>query len=346
MAPNRKNKQFDHINRGVSRAYGYDDDLLGKYLTAIGKYNILTPEKELYHAKKAHNGSKKDKDILITRNLKLVVKVGKKYFGKSGSLTALDILQEGNLGLIKAVDRYDPYKLNPENGKPYRFSTYATWWIKQKITKTIQEKSRNIRIPGYLQEDYLHCIKSLHEYNCHDINLNKDQLVELVSVRTGFKENKIKQIVKLYESADKTVSLDKTVNKSERGTTIGDLVKGLSSEEVINDVDRNCKKSLLEDLIDNGFNLLGVDFASVRSLRKKINFTSNEKTVLAYRLALYGVERQYSLAEIGDNFKQFKKILGISDLKGKGSLTRERIRVIERKGLIKLKKIIKIKSKV
>ncbi len=119
------------------------DDSLNSYMQSLKKRPLLTQEEELQIAKRVKKGDEKARTILIERNLRLVISIAKRYQNKG--LSFFDLIQEGNLGLIKAVERF-----NPKLG--YRFSTYATWWIRQAITRAIADKSRSIRVPAHFFE--------------------------------------------------------------------------------------------------------------------------------------------------------------------------------------------------
>ena len=119
------------------------DDPVRMYLKDIGKIPLLTPEREKYLAEQITLGNKAAKDELIEANLRLVVSIAKRHVGKG--MYFLDLIQEGNLGLIKAVEKFD-------YSKGYKFSTYATWWIRQAITRAIADQARTIRIPVHMVE--------------------------------------------------------------------------------------------------------------------------------------------------------------------------------------------------
>lgn len=117
------------------------NDPVRMYLKEIGKISLLSLDEELELSKRIDEGDEEAKAILAESNLRLVVSIAKRYVGRN--LSFLDLIQEGNIGLMKAVDKFD-------SSKGYRFSTYATWWIRQGITRAISNKSRNVRIPVYL----------------------------------------------------------------------------------------------------------------------------------------------------------------------------------------------------
>ena len=119
------------------------DDPVRMYLKDIGKFPLLTPEREALLAERIAQGDEDAKNELVEANLRLVVSIAKKYVGKG--MYILDLIQEGNLGLIKAVEKFD-------HTKGYKFSTYATWWIRQAITRAIADQARTIRIPVHMVE--------------------------------------------------------------------------------------------------------------------------------------------------------------------------------------------------
>lgn len=134
-----------------------DHNIIGDYLTAISAFDLLTPEQEIELAQKVQKGDLNARERFINCNLRLVVNIAKTY-PKRGILTLMDYIQAGNDGLRKAVDRYDPSKLNPSTNAPYRFSTFAVYWIKQTINKEIADCGRSIRNPA-------HIIQQLSRYN-------------------------------------------------------------------------------------------------------------------------------------------------------------------------------------
>ena len=121
----------------------FADDSVRMYLREIGKIPLLSQEEELELANRALEGDKKAKDKLAEANMRLVVSIAKRYGGRG--LDFLDLIQEGNTGLLRAVEKFDP-------GKGFKFSTYATWWIRQAITRAIADQARTIRIPVHLVE--------------------------------------------------------------------------------------------------------------------------------------------------------------------------------------------------
>src|SRR3989344_3165913 len=131
--------------KNVYKRQGSTYDSIQMYLREIGQYPLLTTPQERDLAKRVMEGDVEAKNLLARANLRLVVSIAKRYVGRSPDLTLLDLIQEGNLGLFKAVDKFD-------YTKGYKFSTYATWWIRQAITRALADQSRTIRIPVHMVE--------------------------------------------------------------------------------------------------------------------------------------------------------------------------------------------------
>ncbi len=134
----------------ITKKYSYGKnessyDSIQMYLKEIGQYPLITGGREKELAKRIEHGDEEAKNLLARANLRLVVSIAKKYVGRSADLTLLDLIQEGNLGLFKAVDKFDWTK-------GYKFSTYATWWIRQAITRALADQSRTIRVPVHMVE--------------------------------------------------------------------------------------------------------------------------------------------------------------------------------------------------
>ena len=167
----------------------------------IHQIPLLSPEQEIYLAKKIEEGDSKAKEKLITSNLRLVASIARKYIGKS-SLAYLDLIQEGNLGLIRAIDRYD-YR------KGYKFSTYATYWIRQAITRAIADQSRTIRTP-------VHVVEALSKISKAKSNLyqklNRKPTLEELAEETGLDKEKI---ITYTKASKNPLSLDKPLSEDE-----------------------------------------------------------------------------------------------------------------------------------
>jgi RNA polymerase primary sigma factor len=187
------------------RGYARSDsqyDSIQMYLREIGKYPLLNAQSERDLAKRIVDGDGEARNLLARANLRLVVSIAKKYVGRSPDLTLLDLIQEGNLGLFKAVDKFD-------YTKGYKFSTYATWWIRQAITRALADQSRTIRIPVHMVETiakYKQVSRRLSQ------DLGRDPLPEEIALEMGVDVDKIYQIEKIDQD---TVSLESPVGSDD-----------------------------------------------------------------------------------------------------------------------------------
>ncbi len=189
---------------------GYDSIQI--YLREIGQYPLLTAAEERELAKRIEKSDAEARNILARSNLRLVVSIAKKYVGRSPDLTLLDLIQEGNLGLFRAVDKFD-WK------KGYKFSTYATWWIRQAITRALADQSRTIRIP-------VHMVETIAKYKQVSRRLaqvlGRDPQAEEIAVEMGVEPEKIYQIEKINQD---TLSLENPVGSDDdEKSTLGDFI--------------------------------------------------------------------------------------------------------------------------
>lgn len=196
-------------------------DNVQAYLREIGKIPLLTPEEEKELAKRVAEGDEQARQKMIEANLRLVVSIAKRYVGRSSNLNLLDLIQEGNIGLSRAVDKFN-FK------KGFKFSTYATWWIRQAITRALADQGRTIRIPVHMVETiskYLKVRKNLAQ------TLGRDPLPEEIALETG---KSVEEILYLMKIAQDTTSLNQPVGDEEEGNEVGDFVpdnKSLSPEQ-------------------------------------------------------------------------------------------------------------------
>ena len=185
------------------------DDPVRMYLKEIGKIPLLTPEREAELAEKISLGDKKAKDELIEANLRLVVSIAKRHVGKG--MYFLDLIQEGNLGLIKAVEKFD-------HSKGFKFSTYATWWIRQAITRAIADQARTIRIP-------VHMVETIHKVSRTTRQLlqelGREPTTDEVAEALGMTADKVREIMKI---AQDPVSLETPIGEEE-DSHLGDFVE-------------------------------------------------------------------------------------------------------------------------
>lgn len=186
-------------------------DSIQMYLREIGRYPLLTFEEEKKIAKASNNGEEWARKKLIESNLRLVVSIAKKYTGRS--LSMLDLIQEGNIGLFRAVEKFD-YK------RGYKFSTYATWWIRQAITRALADQSRTIRIP-------VHMVETINKYIQTErrlVNdLGREPFPEEIAAEMGIAIEKVRQILKISQD---TVSLETTVgDQDNEDSTLADFIE-------------------------------------------------------------------------------------------------------------------------
>lgn len=260
-------KAATHYSRtGSDSAY----DSIQMYLKEIGQYPLITASDEKDLAKRIQVGDTEAKNLLAKANLRLVVSIAKKYVGRSPDLTLLDLIQEGNLGLFRAVDKFDWTK-------GYKFSTYATWWIRQAITRALADQSRTIRVPVHMVETiakYKQVVRRLS----HD--LGREPLPDEIATEMGMDVEKIYQIEKIEQDV---VSLESPV--------------GDDSED---------GKSTLQDFIPDDKILSPDQESSRRILRDQVNMilgdlSEKERKILEMRHGLMdGIT--HTLEEVGREF--------------------------------------------
>jgi RNA polymerase primary sigma factor len=182
-----------------------------QYLMEINKIPLLTPKEEQELAKKAAKGDLEARERLIKSNLRLVFSIAKKYYGRSKKLSFLDLIQEGNLGLAKAIDRFDPKK-------GFKLSTYATWWIRQAITRAMADHARTIRLPVHIIEQ-LYRLNKIKKKLTEE--LGREPTPEELAREANIPEKKIHRLLKLTHDV---VSLEKPVGE-DKETELGELLK-------------------------------------------------------------------------------------------------------------------------
>ena len=185
-------------------------DSIQMYLKEIGKVPLLSSDEEVQLAKKKEKGSMDARRKLIESNLRLVVSIAKKFTGRSLSL--LDLIQEGNIGLFRAVEKFD-YR------KGYKFSTYATWWIRQAITRALADQSRTIRIPVHMVET-INRFQQVERRLIQD--LGREPLPEEIAAEMGEEIDKVRNIIKISQE---TVSLETSVGEDSEDSTLGDFIE-------------------------------------------------------------------------------------------------------------------------
>jgi len=205
-------KELEEKKRIASEFEETASDSVQMYLKEIGKYPLISGEEEVELAKKIERGDEAARQKLALSNLRLVVSIAKKYVGRSANLTLLDLIQEGNIGLFKAVEKFD-FK------KGFKFSTYATWWIRQAITRALADQARTIRIPVHMVETinkYQQVVRRLVQ------ELGRDPLSEEVASEMGMDVEKIRYIQKISQD---TVSLEAPVGDGkEEDSSLADFI--------------------------------------------------------------------------------------------------------------------------
>ena len=263
----KEKKAVPHYSRtGSDSAY----DSIQMYLKEIGQYPLINASMEKELAKRIQAGDNEAKNLLAKANLRLVVSIAKKYVGRSPDLTLLDLIQEGNLGLFRAVDKFDWTK-------GYKFSTYATWWIRQAITRALADQSRTIRVPVHMVETiakYKQVVRRLMQ------DLGREPMPDEIATEMGMDVEKIYQIEKIEQDV---VSLE---------SPVGD--------------DSDDSKSTLQDFIPDDKILSPEQESSRRILRDQVNLilddlSEKERKILEMRHGLNdGIT--HTLEEVGREF--------------------------------------------
>lgn len=211
--PKKKNEtSLLGISARMIEEEGDSSDLVQMYLKEIGRVSLLSAQEEIRLAKQIEQGDVAAKQRLTEANLRLVVSIAKKYVGRSHNLSLLDLVQEGNIGLFRAVEKFD-------FRKGFKFSTYATWWIRQAITRALADQSRTIRIPVHMVETinkYSQVMRRLVQ------ELGREPLPEEIAAEMGIEVEKIRHIQKISQE---TVSLETSVGDSDDESVLGDFIE-------------------------------------------------------------------------------------------------------------------------
>lgn len=242
------------------------DDSVRLYLREIGKIPLLKPDEEIALAKRVVSGDKKAKDQMAEANMRLVVSIAKRYVGRG--LDLLDLIQEGNTGLLRAVEKFDP-------DKGFKFSTYATWWIRQAITRAIADQARTIRIPVHMVETIN---KLLRTHRRLTQELNREPTNEEVAKEMEIDVEKVEHIMKIKQDIS---SLDQAVRDDEEDSVLGDFIE----DEDTPSPEETAKTQLLKEHVVTMLNYL----------------TPREQRILRMRFGLDD-GKTHTLEEVGQEF--------------------------------------------
>ena len=246
----------------------FSDDSVRLYLREIGKIPLLSNEEEVDLAYRVVKGEKKAKDKMVEANMRLVVSIAKRYSGRG--LDFLDLIQEGNTGLLRAVEKFDP-------DKGFKFSTYATWWIRQAITRAIADQARTIRIPVHMVETINKVLRATRKLTNE---LNREPTVEEIAKEMGMEPEKIDYVMKIKQDI---ASLDATVGR-----------------------DGDDEDSVLGDFIEDEGRVSPEDAAAAQMLKEQIaeilsSLSEREQKVVKLRFGIGG-GRPHTLEEVGAEF--------------------------------------------
>ena len=241
------------------------DDPVRMYLKEIGKIKLLTPEEELALAKRMAEGDEEAHKRMSEANLRLVVSIAKRYVGRGMQL--LDLIQEGNLGLMKAVEKFD-------YTKGYKFSTYATWWIRQSITRAIADQARTIRIPVHMVETINRVLRTSHSMVQ---SLGREPTTEEVAQELHMEVSKVEEIMKI---AQEPVSLETPVGEEE-DSHLGDFLPDSDASQPPEEASHTLLHEQLEDVL--------------------ATLTPREQQVLRMRFGLQD-GKPHTLEEVGKEF--------------------------------------------
>ena len=244
------------------------NDPVRMYLKEIGRISLLSPEEELELSEKVALGDEVAKNKLAESNLRLVVSIAKRYVGRG--LLFLDSIQEGNIGLMKAVDKFD-------SDKGYKFSTYATWWIRQAITRALADQARTIRVPVHMVETINKMSRIQRQLT---LELNREPSEEELAKKMGISVEKVREVIKISQEP---VSLETPIGE-EDDSHLGDFIKDESSmspeEYATNEILKEEIKSVLmtlqvreQEVLELRFGLIDGTCHTLEEVGKKFNVT-------------------------------------------------------------------------
>jgi RNA polymerase primary sigma factor len=264
------------------------DDSVRLYLREIGKIPLLSAEEELELAQKVVSGDKDAKDKMAEANMRLVVSIAKRYVGRG--LDLLDLIQEGNTGLLRAVEKFDP-------DKGFKFSTYATWWIRQAITRAIADQARTIRIPVHMVETINKLLRTQRRLTQE---LNREPTNEEIAKAMEIEVDKVEHIMKIKQDIS---SLDASIRDDEEDSVLADFIE---DEDTVSPEESATNQLLKEQVKD----MLGA-------------LTEREQKILKLR---FGLEdgKSHTLEEVGQEFSVTRERIRQIEAKALAKLRKHR----------------------
>ena len=247
----------------------FADDSVRLYLREIGKIPLLTPEEEADLAQRIVKGDKKAKDKMVESNMRLVVSIAKRYGGRG--LDFLDLIQEGNTGLLRAVEKFDPEK-------GFKFSTYATWWVRQAITRAIADQARTIRIPVHMVETINKVLRTTRKLTAE---LNREPTNEEIAKALDMEPEKIDYVMRIKQDI---ASLDASVGRDgdDEDSVLGDFVEDEERDSPEESAANQILKEQLSEII--------------------ATLTDREQKIIRLRFGIGG-GRPHTLEEVGNEFE-------------------------------------------
>ena len=295
---------------------GFVEDSVKQYLKEIGKYPLLTVKQEQELAKKSKENDKYAAKKLAEHNLRLVVSIAKKYVGRG--LNFLDLIQEGNLGLLKAIEKFDV-------DKGYKFSTYATWWIRQAITRGISDSSRTIRLPVHISEKVNKYKKFVRDYEDNYEHKPSDEEI------MAYLDVSIENLKEIKKASNDKVSLETPIGE-EDDSQLGDFISDEDAIDPIEVLEENDLKERMKEVLDS----LSAREQLVLYLRFGLDISLEELQELVAET--YGIKDIDTINNIILS-KQLhvKKARTLEEIGKIFNLTRERVRQIQKKAILRMR---------
>ena len=250
---------------------GQTPELLAKYLSHIGQGKLLTHAEEIDLSNRAKDGDERARQRLIEKNLRLVVSVAKKYRGMG--LPFEDLIQEGNIGLMRAVEKYDP-------DRGYRFSTYATWWVRQAVQRAVADKGRTIRVPVHMGEKIR---KMARVYNELSAELEREPMDEEVGEQLGWD---VAQVRDVKDAMPDATSLNQRLSAESDSSELGEFIEDEKASDTPGEVARDMETAQLEEAIG------GLPERNRRVLVRRYGLDGQDTATLAELSDELGISRE------------------------------------------------------